>query len=161
MNAWKIARTRRGAAALLVVIWLPVLLAVTSLAVNLGRILVDRSRLQSAADLAALAAVQSVDWDALAEGEIRLVPELAEMAARDYSRENLERLMDREAKEVRVWVINGSVDDPAPHPVTGDDLEYPTVVVRIDVDRPASVLGAALGSFTLSAEADASVRPRE
>ncbi|MFW5896806.1 MAG: pilus assembly protein TadG-related protein [Bacillota bacterium] len=161
MNGWKIARSRRGAAALLVVIWLPVLLAVTSLAVNLGRMLVDRSRLQAAADLAALAAVQSVDWDALAEGEILLVPQLADMVAREYSRQNLEHLMARKAAETRVWVVNGSVDDPAPHPVTGVDLKYPTVVVRLSIERPSPVLGAAFGSFTLCTEADASVRPRE
>ncbi len=160
MNAWRTAE-ERGAAVLLVVLWLPVLLAGLSLVVNLGHILVSRSRLQAAADMAALAAVQSVDWDAMMEGEVRLVRDLAEANARDYAVANLQSLLDREPEELEVWVINAAPGAPGNHPLTGSPLEYPTVVVRVSARGPGLWLGGDAGAFTLRAEADASLRPRE
>ncbi len=146
---------------MLVILWLPVLLAVVSLVVNLGNLLVDRARLQASADLAALAAVQSVDWDAMAEGDVRLVEELADLEARDYSMANVQSLMDVDPEEIFVWIVNASTDDPTPHPVTGGTLEHPTVILRLRAPGPGGLLTAAFGGVSMEAEADASIRPRE
>jgi len=145
----------------MLVLWLPVILASTALVVNLGNLLLHRARLQSGTDLAALAAVQSVDWEALVEGEVRLLEDIADAKAREYTALNLEALGDIEADAIDVWVINAAPDAPASHPITGTALEHPTVVLRVEAPGPTPLLLGSFGEIVLVAEADASIRPRD
>ncbi len=149
----------RGAALVTLILWFPVLIAATALALDVGQVMLLRIRLQAAADLAALAAVGSVDWDALAEGEVRLHVQKAEDYARSYANDNIESLDAGDVHRVEVWAVNASPDDVQLHPVTGDELDYPTVVVRCDVQVPTGWL-VLLPEGILRVEADASIRPR-
>lgn len=149
----------RGAALVTLILWLPVLVAGTALALDVGQVMLLRVRLQAAADLAALAAVGSVDWDALAEGTVRLHGQEAEDFAHSYAQDNLELIGDVEVDRVKVWVVNAAPDEPQVHPVTGEELHYPTVVVRCDVQSPTGWF-IILPQGLLRVEADASIRPR-
>ncbi|MEJ5233282.1 MAG: TadE/TadG family type IV pilus assembly protein [Geminicoccaceae bacterium] len=73
----RFAADRRGATALTVGLLSPVLLAVAGLSVDVGTWLVDRQRLQQAADMAALAGVQAALAGADAAGVTAAASELA------------------------------------------------------------------------------------
>jgi len=161
VNVSMMTSSRRGAASALVILWIPVLLTASAVAVETGRLLSARYQLQAAADLAALAAVQSVDWDALASGEVMLCVKEAETKALQYAEENVIKLSGREVDRVQVWVINASGDAPVDHPVTGAAMHHPTVVVRCEAPGPQSWFDLWRHPVMLEAEADASLRPRE
>lgn len=146
---------------LLILLWLPVLMAAMALATDGGQLFLARFRLQAAVDLAALAAVQSLDWDRLAEGEVLLLEEESEAAVHEYLAENLSSFMDEAPVGVWVWVVNASPGDPGVHPITGEEMLYPTVVVRCQVRAPRSWFHSWDQRPILRAEADASIRPRE
>ena len=143
-----------------VVLWLPILLLVAALVVDVGALWVARVQGQAAVDLAVLAAVQSVDWDALEEGEIRLLEEEAEEAARSYLQENATAQGTEGPGEVQVWVINARPDAPEIHPLTGEILEYPVVSLRCLWPGPESFFGSWVGASERWVEADATLRPR-
>ncbi len=153
--------SRRGAAAALVILWIPVLLTAAAVAVETGRLLSARYELQAAMDLAALAGAQSVDWDALAEGHVVLCEDEAAAKALQYAEQNVINLSGEEPGSVEVWVINTSEDDPALHPITGAEVQHPTVVVRCEAPGPESWFDLWRHPITLVAEADAALRPRE
>ncbi len=148
----------RGAAAALVVLFLPCLIACAALAADLGALLIARAEMRAAADMGALAGVQDLDYVALAEGEVLIVPENARADAEAWVRANLEdlTLIEQGSLEVVVTVINLS-DDRAPScPVTGRRVRYPTVcvLVRALVRLPFTV---SLGPVHVSVHADAAV----
>ncbi len=151
---------RRGAALLLVVLWLPVLLVGAALVLDGGQLFLARYRLQAAVDLAALAAVQSLDWDRLADGEVVIIVDEAEEVAQQYLSDNLAALTGRGFEEFQVWVINASPETPGVHPVTAEEVLHPTVVLRCRLQGPHSWFGAWRDAPALQAEADASLRPR-
>lgn len=146
---------------LLILLWLPILMTVTALAVDGAQLFLARLRLQSAVDLAALAAVQSLDWDRLAEGEVVLLEKESEDAVREYLHANLVSFTDELPVGVWVWIVNAAPGDPGVHPITGQEILYPTVVVRCKVPAPGSLLRSWDQSPVLTAEADASIRPRQ
>ncbi len=160
MSACLRIRERRGAALLVVLLWLPILLAGAALILDGGQLLLARHRLQASVDLAALAAVQSLDWDRLAEGEVTIIEDEAEEMARQYLSDNLVAMTGRGFEEFRVWVINANPEDPKVHPVTGEGVYHPTVVLRCQLRGPSSWFGAWKEAPVLEAEADASLRPR-
>lgn len=145
---------------LLILLWLPVLMTATALAMDGGQLFLTRIRLQSAVDLAALAAVQSLDWDRLADGELVLLEGESEDAVRDYLHQNLISFTNDEPVGVWVWVVNAHPGDPGIHPITGEEILYPTVIVRCEVRAPRSLLRSWDQGPVLRAEADASIRPR-
>jgi uncharacterized membrane protein len=160
-----VIRCRRGGVAALVVVSLPVLLIVLALVVDAGTIFWARASLAAAADLAALAALQELDFEALARGQPRLVEAAAAAVARAWSLENVAaRLGTRSAErlEVRVTVYNGSTDQPLPHATSGRVLTVPTVCVhlRLPVRLPVAGLIMPGLSAVAQAHADAAVVPR-
>ena len=159
MNDWR-RDPERGAALFVVVLWLPILLLVTALVVDVGALWVARVQGQAAVDLAVLAAVQSVDWEALEEGTIQLVEEEAEAAARSYLTDNARALGGARPDEVEVWVINARPEAPKTHPLTGEELRYPVVSLRCRWPGPKSVFGSWVGATERWVEADAALRPR-
>ncbi|MCL6449676.1 MAG: hypothetical protein K6T75_00050 [Acetobacteraceae bacterium] len=151
-----------GAAALLLVVALPVLAAALGLVADGGVMLLCRLRAQGAADLAALAAAQDVDLERLARGERFIVEEQARRDARDWALGNLEPLAElmggppQQLAEIEVEVINPPPGGSVRHPRTGRLVSDPTVWVAVSfpVRLP---LGLAALQGRAWAQADASV----
>ena len=160
MNVSMIKRRELGVSAVVVILCLPVLLAGTAATLDAGNLLLMRYRLQAAADLAALAGVQSVDWDELALGQLVLDESEALQRARYHAEVNIESMMNRSPERVDVWVVNASEDDPAAHPLTGGVLVHPTVVVACEVRGPDSWFNSWQEAPVLRVEADGSLRTR-
>ena len=154
------AKETRGAASVLIVVWLPVLLVVAALVVDAGILFVAKYQFQAAVDLAALSAVQSVEWELLGEGVVQINEEDAVFYADDYLSANTSSLLDANPETLKVWVVNATEEQPLEHPLSGKDLEHPTVIIQSEMKGPASVFDSWLTPLVLSAEADASIRPR-
>ncbi len=69
-RAVKAAGNQKGSVVALVVLFMPVALACAGIAVDLGLLFTARKCVQAACDLGALAGVQELDWEALAEGRV-------------------------------------------------------------------------------------------
>ena len=154
------AENSRGAASVLIILWLPVLLLVAALVVDAGILFVAKYQFQAAVDLAALSAVQSVDWELLSEGVVQINEDDAVFYAEDYLLANTASLLDTKPKELKVWVVNATEEQPQEHPLNGRDLEHPTVVIRSEIMGPTSIFDSWMMPLLLFAEADASIRPR-
>ncbi len=156
---------RRGAQAgsvlVVTVMVLPVMLLMLTLVVASGSLFSSRGSLQGAVDMAALAGVQELDWDALAGGEIQLVEDQALYHAHANLMQNL-ALVPRGVvcqAEITIMVLNARPGEPLQHPGSGRSLTYPTVWVRVRV--PVRAVGLPAGRHIwLWATADASVEPR-
>ena len=149
----------RGAAAALVVLFLPCLLASVGLAVDVGVLLVARAQLQASVDMGALAGVQELDYDLLAQGRIVIRENEAGDCARRWVLANTEGRAFIEPGTVRavVTVLNtGGPEGEAACPVTGRRVPWPTVCVRAEalVRLPFLPL---LGPVRVSVHADASI----
>jgi hypothetical protein len=114
--------------------------------------------MRAAADMGALAGVQDLDYRALAEGEVLIVPEKARADAEAWVRANLEdlTLIEPGSLEVVVTVINLSGERAPSCPVTGRRVRHPTVCVLVQalVRLPFTV---SLGPVRVSVHADAAV----
>ncbi|MCL6581720.1 MAG: hypothetical protein K6U08_08935 [Firmicutes bacterium] len=150
----------RGAVAALVALFLPCLLAAAALVLAVGALLVARAQLRAAADMAALAGVQDLDWDLLAQGVVYLREEEATADALAWLRANLDgrAFLEEGRAEAFVRVLN-TVDPtgspvPAACPVTGRTLDAPTVCVLVRAEVRLPLLP---GPVTVSVHADASV----
>ena len=140
----------------LLVVFLPVLVAVMALMAETGRLFVVARRVQAAADLGALAGAQEVDLERLAEGERYLDEGRARTQAERLTRENLRDLGGAAANAgLQVYVINVATG-PAAHPRTGRLIRDPTVSVWVEVTVPLYLIGWR-SEVTLGAHADASV----
>jgi len=146
-----------GAVLVLVVAFLPVLVATMALVVETGRLFVAARRVQAACDLGALAGAQEVDLDRLAQGERYLDEERARIEAERITRENLRELggVAAETGRVHVYVINVA-GGPTAHPRTGRLIRDPTVSVWVEVVVPVYLVWWT-SEVHLSAHADASV----
>jgi hypothetical protein len=126
----------------------------------MGQVLYCRQMAYRAADLAALAAVQSLDLGALAEGVLRIVPEEASTVASGYARANLPDLSRGTGSDLQVEVEVLNPDPQGKHdPVTGQLHGYATVCVRLRFTVPLR-LGPLAWRQSIAAHADASVVPR-
>lgn len=152
----------RGAAAVLVVLALPALVAATGFAVGIGTALVARQALRTAADLGALAGVQALDLDRLAAGAVVLREDQAAADARAWALENLRHTFGPRAAAARiaVRVYNTHLTGPVADAVTGRLVRDPTVCVEVALPLRIPFLSAWVGDVTLRAHADASVIPR-
>ena len=141
---------------MLVVAFLPVLVAALALVVETGRLFVLARWVQAAADLGALAGGQEVDLERLAEGERYLDEERAKKEAERVTGDNLRDLGGVvRSSHVQVYVIN-VVDGPTTHPRTGRLIRDPTVSVWVEVSVPVR-LAWWTHEVRLTAHADASV----
>lgn len=66
----QVAGNQKGSVIALVILFMPVALACAGIAVDLGILFTARKCVQAACDLGALAGVQELDWEALAEGRV-------------------------------------------------------------------------------------------
>lgn len=150
----------RGSVTGLTVLVLPALIVGLAGLADVGAVALARVCVQSAADLAALAAVQEVDLERLAEGERLILVHEAKAAASEYAESNLHRLnpmlADNQTPQVRVDVYNASVESPIEHPGTRRVLTDPTVCVSIEarIRLPMGLFGR---SVRVRVSADATV----
>ncbi len=151
---------RRGAAATLVVLFLPCLLAGAALTIDAGALLAARAQLAAAADMGALAGAQDLDYAELAEGRVVILAAAAIEDAVAMAETNLasEPFILPETVRVIVTVCNVGTGGGGPGrcPVTGRTLEDPTVcvLVRAAVRLP---FGPRAAPVTVGVHADASV----
>jgi len=150
----------RGAAGLLTVLFLPALVGSLLAVVALGQTILARHLVTHAADLGALAGVQALDLDTLAQGRMVLIPEEARARSREYVMYNLSLTFPEAGPEA---TIETEVIDPEGSvrrdPVTGRVHEWPTVCVLVSMRIPIGV-GPFRGYADIQAHADASVVPR-
>jgi uncharacterized membrane protein len=145
-----------GAVLVLVVAFLPVLVAAMALVVETGRLFVLARWAQAAADLGALAGAQEVDLEQLADGERYLDEERARLAADRITTDNLRDLGGVVgSSRVQVYVINVA-EGPTIHPRTGRFIRDPTVSVWVEVSVPVHLVWWT-HQVRLAAHADASV----
>jgi Flp pilus assembly protein TadG len=154
-----------GGAALLTVLAMPALLLAFGLIVDASQFIWARGAVQAAADLAALAAIQEIDLEALAAGERRIVVEQATDRGREVALDNMSRagsMLDVENATIEVVVYNTPDGASLVHVRDGRQLRDPTVCVSITV-RPRLALLGRMEQAAVRAHADASVmekRPR-
>lgn len=149
----------RGAAGVLAILFMPVMLAALAASVGLGQALVVRYRISQAADLAALAAIQCLDLDRMSHGKLVLLAADAVAVAEEYASRNLATVgfvPDEVDIEVDCHNAGEGIRRDA---VTGKVHEYTTVCVTVRCQVPI-----ALGPFRIvqsfAAHADASAVPR-
>jgi len=156
-----------GAAATLVIIFLPVLLAGVALVIDAGALLTARAQMATAADMGALAAVQDLDYNLLAEGLIVILEEQAVSDAEAWIMANLshQAFIEPETVVVVVTVLNtedrgdgGGETSPVnlTCPITGRPVTQPTVCVLVRAVTHLPFLPS-LGRVTVEVHADASV----
>lgn len=148
-----------GAAATLVIVFLPVLLAGVALVIDAGALLTARAQMAAAADMGALAAVQDLDYDLLAEGSIVILEEEAVSDAEAWILANLshQAFIEPETVVAVVTVLN-TENRPAnlTCPITGRPVTQPTVCVLVRAVIHLPFLPS-LGLVTVEVHADASV----
>ena len=153
-------KDERGAAAALVICMLPLLIVVMALVIDVGVLVWYRFALINTADLAALAGVQELDLNALAQGEPRLIPEAARATVIDYARCNLQAKLGNQALqelEIQVDIYNGSPTDPVIHAGCGRQLIHPTICLRISMPVKLVFISKVLGQeqFVVRTHTDA------
>ncbi len=82
-------QSQKGGVLALVALFLPIALISTGVVVDLGIVFCSRKAVQAACDLGALAGVQALDWDRLAEGIAVIDETLGEATAIEVATENL------------------------------------------------------------------------
>jgi Flp pilus assembly protein TadG len=135
-------RNEEGSAAVTVIVLMPLLVALLSGVIELGALRVIAARVSSAADLAALAAVDDQDAGALVStGQLRL-PGDAVAVARQFFAANLAQLAEHLVTSPDIAAAQADVaafpDAPTIDPVTGWRYERPTV--RIAAAVPVRVV---------------------
>ncbi|MDI3317462.1 MAG: pilus assembly protein [Bacillota bacterium] len=151
-------RGERGAVSAWFVLALPAFLLVLALVADVGRFFVLHSLAQSAADLGALAGVQELDLERLAEGERRLRTWEAEAAARAVADANAREALAGDRYDLESLAINADAGAPRRHPWSGRLLRDPTVSVRIRVRAHSFFLAGR--EVPIRVQGDASVMER-
>ena len=151
-----------GAAVTWLVLWLPVLILLLGIVADVGRLYTLRSVAQTAADMGALAGVQELDLEALAEGTLWVNVDEAQREARNLALEVAQKNLDRSVQSVKVEsiAINATPLVPATHPWTGRRLETATVSVTVDAVARTYFLSMLMPRVNLGARGDASVLER-
>ncbi|HHW27406.1 MAG TPA: hypothetical protein GXX23_08780 [Firmicutes bacterium] len=108
----------------LVALFLPVAVLVVGLVCDLGTVFCVRKLVQAACDLGALAGVQELDWELLAEGIVAIDEASARRVAIAIAEENLANLGGLAHVEGVYAVVTNPPDSPEPNLVL-------TVVCRI------------------------------
>jgi Flp pilus assembly protein TadG len=157
----------RGQSAVYTILFLPILVLILAMVADIGTLQMQKVRLRSALDMAAVDAVQELDADHYARtGTIRLDAVRADAATRQFLLYNLDPLapqlggravVDRIAREAEVAVIN---EVPSRNPFTGVTLERPAVAARMRVPVRTGLLHLiGIGNvITLTIAVDAEVK---
>ncbi len=161
-NAARLYGNENGAAGILVVVMLPVLVLAFAFVADGGGVLLRRSLAFAVADVAALAGVQELDLERLIQGDRWIIPDAATTRATEVAEAALwENGIGSSDRVVRVRVINASQVAPRKHPVTGRTLRDPTVSVEVKLRVPLNLTNANGGAGVwVTGQADASVLPR-
>jgi len=138
----------RGSAAVTVIVFMPLLVALLAGVIELGALRVIAARVSSAADLATLAAADDQDESALvATGKLRLPPDAVPIA-RQFFAANLAQIASHLATTPETAAAEADViaftDAPAIDPLTGWRYDRPTVRIAASVPVRVPVFGALL-----------------
>lgn len=144
----------KGSVAVFTILFLPVLFAVLILLIDIGWLVHVRQVMQNAADLGALAGVQELDLEKLAEGKLELT-DRAEWEAERIWRANLEGFWDGKI------VVEDEIEihNPAPRSqdrISGETHRTPTVCIVLEARVPVPL--PLLQSSRVRVHADASVQ---
>ncbi len=160
-------RSKRGQSVLYTVLFLPTLILVFGLAIDIGMLQLQKLHLRWALDMATVDAATVVDAASYTQtGRLRLDEVRAPAVAREYLYRNLVRLGsslggDSAATEIaRSAEIAVTNQVPAPDPFSGVVLDRPAVSARIQVPYRTSFLHIFLGrpDVLLTITADAEIK---
>ena len=155
----------KGSISTLLVIFLPVLLLIMALVIDVGLLATARNNLQAAADMGALAAAQNLDLKELQVGEIVILEKEAIKDGKLWTEENLFRnlpnLIECDETIVKVKVYNGSADRFMYDQYSGRRLEDPTVCIVIEASHKFYFIHGVFGKQKIIVHADASVLKRD
>jgi putative Flp pilus-assembly TadE/G-like protein len=154
---------RRGQSIVYVIMLMPLLILIFSLAVDVASLQLQKLRLRYAVDLATLTAATAVDAVSYTRnGQLQLDTSLATMTAREYLFRNLAGLPEIPDPEAVVAAADITIinQTPAFNPYTGRGLDRPSVCARIRVPYKLSLLGwFGLRTLELTVAADSEIRP--
>lgn len=105
------AKATKGGVSLLVALYLPICILAVGMVFDLGLAFVVRQTAQTACDMGALAAVQELDWDQLAEGIVVINTVAARQQAADVTFANLAPVVRKGL--ITEPVISIAVSNPA------------------------------------------------
>lgn len=153
-------RAERGSIAVFLVVTLPLLIMLAGSVIDIGMLFCANSLAYAAADMAALAAVQDLDLQMLAEGKRQIMPDAARRDAEAFLATNILKNWPGLAPEdiavaVTVYNVEGGGDDR--HAFNGRHLSDPTVCVRVSFPVKLRFISAFAGTVSARAHADASV----
>lgn len=141
-------------------LFLPALVASFLAVVALGQMILARHLLSHAADLGALAGIQALDTELLAQGRLVLISAEARDRAQEYVLANLGSMFPGLESEVQVDVtVINTEGEGVTDPVSGKVHRWPTVCVLVSLDLPVGV-GPLQTKVNVQAHADASAVPR-
>lgn len=144
---------RSGAAALIVVLFLPALVLLLALVANSGYLFLARYRMMVAADMGALAGLHALDLDRLSRGERYIDPYEGSRAAREWTLSNLNLAFPNiQPEDVQV---NVEVRNPNEHGAEDPSI---TVDIRLNLRLPWPMVTDAKRELT--ARATGAVKPR-
>jgi len=157
-------RRHRGQSILYVVLFIPTLMLILSLTVDVAQLQMQRVRLRYAVDLATLSGASSVDKPYYSQSaRLRLDPNVALSTTRAYLASNLtEPLGSNQATAVaeaaEITVVN---ETPGIDPFTGMRLDRPSICARIRVPYRLDLLGfvGAIGTGQMTLASNAQIRP--
>ena len=156
---------RRGVASVMFIIYLPVLLMIMALVIDVGLLIVIRNKLQAAADFGALAGAQNLNVQALQEGSIILDDSSAKRDATEWAEENVLRnlhpFMERLDLIITARVYNGSAANTLYDWHTGRAINDPTVCIVIEAVHQFYFIHGVFGDQWITVHADASVMTKE
>jgi len=153
-------RAECGSIAVFLVITMPLLIILAGLVIDIGTLFCANSLAYAAADMAALAAVQDLDLQMLAEGKRQIMPDAATRDAEAFLAANILKNWPGLAPEdiaVAVTVYNVESGGADRHAFNGRHLSDPTVCVRVTFPVKLRFISAFSGTVSARAHADASV----
>lgn len=153
-------RAECGSIAVFLVLSLPLLIILAGLVIDIGTLFCANSLAYAAADMAALAAVQDLDLQLLAEGKRQIMPDAATRDAQAFLATNILKNWPGLAPEdieaaVAVYNVEGGGEER--HAINGRHLNDPTVCVRVAFPVKLRFISSLTGNVVARAHADASV----
>ncbi len=149
----------------MLIIYLPVLLLVMALVIDVGLLAITRSKIQAAADFGALAGAQNLNLEALQEGMIILDERMAKKDALRWTEENILRnlhpFISDQYLDISINVYNASAGIGLYDYHTGRIIYDPTVCVVIEAKHHFYFVHGIFGDQDIVVHADASVLTKD